>query len=658
VPIDRETTLRQAEKLQREGRIDLAIAEYVRLVAEQPRDWNSINALGDLYLRTGDVERAVAQFTQIADHLFAEGFRPKAAAVYKKALKAKPDHEHALLRLSEIAAAQELLADARAHLRKLWELRSERGDDDAAAECLVRLAALPEADVETKLTGGRAARMLGETQRAAELFRSAAEDLEKAGRSAAALDARAQVVALDPADVALRRQVVTQYVAAGQMDEAGQLLNAETAGADPELLLALASLELARRDDGAGCATLTRLIDLAPDRVSDVLRLAGDLGRAGEAERAFACSSVVVDAAVRRADWDRAIDVLQSFLVHGAHIPALVRLVQVSEHAGAEEILNEAQERLLATYLDGGHGAEAQAVAEGLLARAPDSAVHAQRLRRALELAGAEDPDAGVRAVLDRLRPPPPAFVVPEPALVVEDDLLAGAFDDVADITVVTIDDDVPLMSMDEALAEFETPAAPAVQPPPVVPDTPRPEEPVEIDLSDVMAALRSSSPQPPSAAPAADEFVSDLSDLESVLNAMRPRSADYQTVTEGASVYERGLQRLEQGQVQEGLADLVEAARVPAMRFQAAARIGREYIKRGQAQAGIDWLGRAAEMPAPSPEAGLGVLYDLAAALDHIGERVRAFAVLMEISAEDPGYRDVAQRLEVLARVEDERRG
>jgi tetratricopeptide (TPR) repeat protein len=584
VPIDRETTLRQAEKLQREGRIDLAIAEYVRLVAEQPRDWNSLNALGDLYLRTGDVERAVAQFTQIADHLFAEGFRPKAAAVYKKALKAKPDHEHALLRLSEIAAAQELLADARAHLRKLWELRSERGDDDAAAECLVRLAALPEADVETKLTGGRAARMLGETQRAAELFRSAAEDLEKAGRSAAALDARAQVVALDPADVALRRQVVTQYVAAGQMDEAGQLLNAETAGADPELLLALASLELARRDDGAGCATLTRLIDLAPDRVPDVLRLAGDLGRAGEAERAFACSSVVVDAAVRRADWDRAIDVLQSFLVHGAHIPALVRLVQVSEDAGAEEILNEAQERLLATYLDGGHGAEAQAVAEGLLARAPDSVVHAQRLRRALELAGAEDPDAGVRAVLDRLRPPPPAIVVPEPALVIEDDLLAGAFDDVADITVVTIDDDVPMMSMDEALAEFETLTAPAVQPPPVVTETPRPEEPVEIDLSDVMAALRSSSPQPPPAAPAADEFVSDLSDLESVLNAMRPRSADYQTVTEGASVYERGLQRLEQGQVQEGLADLVEAARVPAMRFQAAARLGREYIKRAAA--------------------------------------------------------------------------
>ena len=124
MPIDRESTLRQAEKLQLQGRLDLAIAEYVRLVEEQPRDWNSINALGDLYLRAGDVDRAVVQFVQIADHLFGEGFFPKAAAVYKKALKAQSHHEHTLLRLAEIAAVQELLADARAYLRRLWELRA------------------------------------------------------------------------------------------------------------------------------------------------------------------------------------------------------------------------------------------------------------------------------------------------------------------------------------------------------------------------------------------------------------------------------------------------------------------------------------------------------------------------------------------------------
>jgi thioredoxin-like negative regulator of GroEL len=203
--------------------------------------------------------------------------------------------------LAEIAAAQELLADARAYLRKLWELRSGRGDDRGAAECLIRLAELPEADAETMLTGARAARVLDETARAAALFRTTADELQKAGRVAAALDALTQVIALEPGDVELRRQLAGHYVAAGEIENAGRLLDAETAGLDPELLLMLASIESARRDDAAARSTLTRFIGVAPDRSADVLRLAGELGRAGEPDRAFACSEVVVDDALLRA---------------------------------------------------------------------------------------------------------------------------------------------------------------------------------------------------------------------------------------------------------------------------------------------------------------------------------------------------------------------
>ena len=50
-PFDREGALESAEKALRQGRIDAAIVEYVKVVEAQPRDWNSANALGDLYLR-------------------------------------------------------------------------------------------------------------------------------------------------------------------------------------------------------------------------------------------------------------------------------------------------------------------------------------------------------------------------------------------------------------------------------------------------------------------------------------------------------------------------------------------------------------------------------------------------------------------------------
>jgi tetratricopeptide (TPR) repeat protein len=181
---------------------------------------------------------------------------------------------------------------------------------------------------------------------------------------------------------------------------------------------------------------------------------------------------------------------------------------------------------------------------------------------------------------------------------------------------------------------------------------------PVEIDLNEALASLGASPrrtvvPSTGGRAPAAAS-----GDLDAIFDAMRPRAAEYRTVAEAAELYERGRQRIEDGQVADGLANLEEAARVPALRFPAAARLGREYVTRGHAHAGIEWFERAAAVPAPSREAGLAVLYELGVALDGIGERARALAVLMEIESDEPNYRDVRDRLNVLGRAESERRG
>jgi hypothetical protein len=87
--------------------------------------------------------------------------------------------------------------------------------------------------------------------------------------------------------------------------------------------------------------------------------------------------------------------------------------------------------------------------------------------------------------------------------------------------------------------------------------------------------------------------------------------------------------------------------------RFEASARLGRINIGRGDLQAGVDWLERAAEAPAPSPEEGWAVLYDLAGALERMGETARALAILMEIEADGGSYRDLRERIEQLTRAQ-----
>ncbi len=62
MPIDRAATLKAAEKLLRQGKLDQAIAEYLGVIEDQPSDWNTTNLVGDLYVRAGKPDKAIEQF--------------------------------------------------------------------------------------------------------------------------------------------------------------------------------------------------------------------------------------------------------------------------------------------------------------------------------------------------------------------------------------------------------------------------------------------------------------------------------------------------------------------------------------------------------------------------------------------------------------------
>jgi len=153
VPIDRVALLRNAETLVQQGRLDQAIAEYRRIVNDQPGDWNTANALGDLYLRNGQTDKAVELFVRVADRLSQDGVLSKAAALYRKILKLRPDDEHVLLKAAELAAGQGLLAEARAHLNMVNEQRRNRGEAYGASDTeafIARVTAARRSSVDTR----------------------------------------------------------------------------------------------------------------------------------------------------------------------------------------------------------------------------------------------------------------------------------------------------------------------------------------------------------------------------------------------------------------------------------------------------------------------------------------------------------------------------
>jgi tetratricopeptide (TPR) repeat protein len=127
----------------RKGDISGAIRGYLQLIEHAPDDWTSINALGDLYLKQGDDESAIIHFSRVAEHYSAEGFLPRAAALYRKILKVRHD-DYALLSLIDVVARQGRLTEARDYLVELEQRRRANGDLEGADDCLNSLERLAE----------------------------------------------------------------------------------------------------------------------------------------------------------------------------------------------------------------------------------------------------------------------------------------------------------------------------------------------------------------------------------------------------------------------------------------------------------------------------------------------------------------------------------
>jgi tetratricopeptide (TPR) repeat protein len=392
VPIDRVAALKNADALLQQGRLAQAIAEYAIVVAEHPKDWNTANLLGDLCVRAGDVDRAVALFVRSADRLQREGFDAKAGALYKKILKLRPDDEHALLRAGEISAVQGLVADARGYLTSVSDRRRARGDVRGTAEITVRLADLNAADVDARLAGARARVTLEDAAGAVRELKALASELSETEHETEAIAVLSEAIQLSPADDELKERLIALHIARGDVHAAAQLQAGLDGVGIGRLATAAANVRAGRIDEGLAIAR--RFMARNPEALRDVAAAGTALG-AESADAGFCLAEVAIDAAAAARDWTAAATVLRMFLDSVPdHIPALMRLVDLCAEARLERDRHEAELRLADAYLRAGSAAEALFIAEDLVARDATNSANLETLRRALVLSGVPDPDA------------------------------------------------------------------------------------------------------------------------------------------------------------------------------------------------------------------------------------------------------------------------
>ena len=610
---NREEALRAAERSAAAGKIEQAIAEYASVLERQPRDLSSANTLGDLYARAGQAERAVAEYIRIGEIYLADGFFPKAAALFKKALKLQPENEASLLHLGRIAGRQGLLADARSYMNTVVTRRRARGDAWAADDVLIELAQLDPGDVDARMLAARTLAARGADAEAAAGLRELAVDLLEKDRAPEAVDVLREAVHLVPDDRLSRRQLVNLLNDLDQASEAEVYLTRDVAGDDPVLLLAVARVELETGRLDEGREDIRRALAHEPGReeaLHFMQQISPRLPDAG-----FIVAEALADAAVAGRRVSQAVEILRWFIAAvPAHAGAALRFVEICLEENLEHELPRAQSALADAYLATGQHSAARMIAEDLAAAAPDDEAVRALVARAYAASGQPAPSAEGRGQRAAAEPPEPVWT--------DEDFIAS-------------------LLQEEASREAPV-AAPAPVPAsaPAASAAPATAPIAEIDLTSSLDSLDS----PAAEAPAPP--------LEAVFDGFRERHK--------VEEIERAEAQLEEAQMAAALGQAAaaerlygESARVPVFRFRAAAALARLLRDQGRLAEAIEWFERAGEAPAPDRDTGLALLYDLGDTLERHGETMRAMAIFMELNADAADYRGVAARINRLARAE-----
>jgi tetratricopeptide (TPR) repeat protein len=195
VSIDREKVLQAAQKYVEKKKYDRAIAEYQRVIQEDPNDARTLLKIGDLQARLQAYPEAIATYDRVGQYYSSQGFALKAIAVYKQIRELIKKHAPALAdryghivpKLAEIYTQLGLTSDALAAYDEVATRLQRGGRDREAIDVFRRMVELDPSNPLPHLRLAEACCRVQSLDEAIDLFWRAAELLLGLGRREDAL---------------------------------------------------------------------------------------------------------------------------------------------------------------------------------------------------------------------------------------------------------------------------------------------------------------------------------------------------------------------------------------------------------------------------------------------------------------------------------------
>lgn len=263
---DKTKFLRNAEKFLAQGKVRAAIGEYKRIVESDPKDFSTLNILGDLYVKASDTNEAVKCYTAVAEHYGKQGFAQKAIAIYNKILRITPDAPEISLKLAQFYQLKGSPAEARVHYSNLAEYYKRQGRKADALAVWKQIAELDPNNTEIYLKIAESCRQDDQTEEAVSAYIEAGTRFAARKQFETAMSAFTKALEIRPHNLAALNGLVKSQIGLGYADDAAKTLESllEKQPYNREVLYLLAECHLDSNNPPAAEKAVIKLVEQEP----------------------------------------------------------------------------------------------------------------------------------------------------------------------------------------------------------------------------------------------------------------------------------------------------------------------------------------------------------------------------------------------------------
>jgi tetratricopeptide (TPR) repeat protein len=427
--VQRDKIIANAEKLVAKGKIDSAIKEYEHLLDDNPNDVNTLNRIGDLWVRINRNDEAVKTFTKIADHYSKDGFFLKAIAIYKKINKLDPSKLDIYAKLADLYAKQGLAMEAKSQYQVLADYYLKHGDPGNALGIYRKISELDPNSINVHVKLADLYSQNNQTAEALKEYDRVGRMLLKRGMLDEAVQVFKKALKIDSKNIELVDSLVTALLEAKDYDNATAIVEqALEANRDhPRLTGLWGRIQLAKGDLASARSTLERAVNANPEEPVIRETLADIYLKMNSAAGALEMIAPLVDKALTRGERGAAVEMLNRVLrVDSGHTPTLEKLVGVYMRLNEETNILASMNSLAEAHIAKGQFERASQVLDRLIAREPQNAQHRNKLQFVKSQMGGVD-TLPVRP--KSVEQPMPSMELDEPAPSFELDEPSTSFD-------------------------------------------------------------------------------------------------------------------------------------------------------------------------------------------------------------------------------------